>query len=239
MWVMSCPSLFWESDLRGEKVQPSFSPFVSFFGLSPRDAERGLRKIPIPHCFQFCNHKFNHQGIVRRGAGLNSWKQVYPRIEVPKGLAPDPAWHTNSEELGSHQPRLLVGRGRHYSATKHSHWDAIRKRSFGLVLVTDCGGFAVSPRRFHTPIRAAPHSRESPSIGSSLTFERHISQSCGADIHSVHSFLAGTRRLIRSAAAWSIHPSCMGIGASIASPLSTWDRPVYRVPFTQWENARL
>ena len=54
---------------------------------------------------------------------------------------------------------------------------------------------------------------------SSLTFEGHISQSCGADIHSVHSFLAGIRRLILSAAAWGIHPSpCMEIDAFIASP---------------------
>ena len=97
-------------------------------------------------------------------------------------------------------------------------WDSIRKRSFGLFLVTDCGGIAVSPRRFHTPIPSLPHSRESPSIGSSLTFEGHISQSCGADIHSVHSFLTGTRRLILSAAAWGIHTSMHG------------DRRVYSVP---------
>ena len=140
-------------------------------------------------------------------------------IKVPKGLAPDPAWHTASEELGSYQPRLLVDQGRHHSVTKNSQWDFIRKRSFGLFLVTDCGDFAVSSRTFHAPISSAPHSRESPSIGCSLTFEGHILQSCGADIHSVHSFLAGTRRLIRSAAAWGIHPSsCMGIEASIASP---------------------
>ena len=91
------------------------------------------------------------------------------------------------------------------------------ERSFELFLVTDCGGFAESPRRFHTPVHSEPHSRESPSIGSSLTSKGHISQSCGADIHSIHSFLAGTRRLIFSAAAWDINPSpCMGIDASIA-----------------------
>ena len=76
----------------------------------------------------------------------------------------------------------------------------------------------MSPRRLHTPIRSLPHSRESPSLGPSLTFEGHIAQSCGADIHSVHSFLAGTRRPILSAAAWGILPSsCMGIDASVAS----------------------
>ena len=140
-------------------------------------------------------------------------------IKVPKGLALDPAWHTTSAELGSQQPHLLVGRGRHHSATKYSQWDAIRKRSFGLFLVTDCGDFAVSPRKFHRPVHSEPHSRESSSIGSSLTFEGHISQSCCADIHSVHSFLTGTRRLILTAAAWGIHPSpCMGIDTSIASP---------------------
>ena len=142
-------------------------------------------------------------------------------IKVPKGLAPDPAWHTTSEELGLHQPRLYVDLGRQHSVTKYSQWNVMRKRSFGLFLLTDCGGFAVSPRRFHTPICFAPHSRESPFIGSSLTFEGRLSQSCGADILSVHSFLAGTRRLIRSAAAWGIHPSsCMAIDASIASPAS-------------------
>ena len=34
-------------------------------------------------------------------------------IKVPKGLAPDPAWHPTSTELSSHQPRLLMGRERH------------------------------------------------------------------------------------------------------------------------------
>ena len=140
-------------------------------------------------------------------------------IKVPKGLAPDPARHTTSAELCSHQPRLLVGRGRHHLAPKHSQWDAIRKRSIGLFLVTDCGSFASSPRIFHTPVLSKPHSTEGPSIGSSLTFEGHISQSCGADIHSLHSFFAGIRSLIFSAAACGIRPSpCMGIDAPIASP---------------------
>ena len=111
-------------------------------------------------------------------------------IKVPKGLAPGPEWHITSAELGLHQPGLLVGRRRHHSAAKLSQWDAIRKRSFGLLLVTDCGGFAVFPRRFHSPIRSLPYSRESPSIESSLTFKGHISQSYGAVIHSKHSFLA-------------------------------------------------
>ena len=140
-------------------------------------------------------------------------------IKVPKGLAPDPAPLTTSAKLGSHQPRLLVGLGRHHSVTNYSQWDDIRKRSFGLFLVTYCEGFSVSPRRFHTPIRSLPDSKERPSIESSLTLKGHISKSCGAVNHSVHSFIAGTRRLILSAAAWGIHPfSCMGIDASIASP---------------------
>ena len=141
-------------------------------------------------------------------------------IKVPKGLAPDPTRHTTSAELGSQQPRLLVSRGRRHSLTKHSEWDTIRIRSFGLFLVIDCGGLAVSPRRFHAPKRSLPHSRESPSINYSLTFEGHILQSCGADIHSVHSFPTGTRRLILSAAPWGIHPSpSMGVDAFIASPV--------------------
>ena len=151
--------------------------------------------------------------------GLSPLSIISLWIKVPRGLAPDPARHITSAELYSHQPRLLVGRGRHHLATKHFQWDPIRKRWIGLFLVTDCGGFAVSPRSFHTPVCSKPHSRESPSIGSSLTFEGHISQSCGTDIHSVHSFFAGIRRLILSAAAWGIHPSpYMGIDASIEPP---------------------
>ena len=152
---------------------------------------------------------------------ISSWRGEIPvfnthyLINVLKELAPDPHGTPSSAELGSHQPRLVVGRGRHHSVTKHSQWDAIRKRSFGLFMVTNCGGLAMSPRRFHTPIRSLPHSRERPSIGSPLTFEGHISQSCGADIQSVHSFLTGTRRLILSAATWGIY---MGIDAFIASP---------------------
>ena len=133
-------------------------------------------------------------------------------IKVPK--APDPAWHTTSTELGStpHAP------GKTPLGNEAFPLERIRKRSFGLFLVTDCGGLAVSPRRFHIPIRSLPHSRERPSISSSLTFEGHIAQSCGADIHSVHSVLTGNWRLILSAAACGIHPSpCMGIDASIAS----------------------
>ena len=52
-----------------------------------------------------------------------------------------------------------------------------------------------------------------------LSHSKDTSQSCGANMHSVHSFLTGTRRLNLSAAAWGIHPSpCMGIDAFIASP---------------------
>ena len=171
---------------------------------------------------------------MRKGAGRNSWDRpdslqatqaptpvfnTHYLIKVSKRLAPHPAWHTTLAELGSRQPRIFFGRGRHHSVMEHSQWDAKRKPSFGLFLVTAFGVFAVSLKRFHTPLRAFPHSRESPSIESSLTFEENISRSCSADIHSVHSFLAGTHRLILRAAAWVIHSSpCMGIDASIASP---------------------
>ena len=70
----------------------------------------------------------------------------------------------------------------------------------------------MSPERFHTPVHSEPHLRESPSIGSYLSFEGHISRSRGTDIHSVQSFLAGTHRLILSAAFGGIHPSpCIGM----------------------------
>ena len=41
-------------------------------------------------------------------------------FKVPKGLAPDPAWHTTSAELCLHQPRLLMDRKRHHPAAGHS-----------------------------------------------------------------------------------------------------------------------
>ena len=149
-------------------------------------------------------------------------------IKVPKGLAPDPAWHTTSEELGSDQPRLLLGRGRHHSTTKYSQWDTIRKRSFGLFLVTDCRGFAVSPRRFHTPIRSAPHSRESPFIRSSLPLEGHISQSCGADINSVHSFTSFS--LLGDRHVYSVPHFQPGIDPFIGHPSRNGKMAVYRAP---------
>ena len=62
-------------------------------------------------------------------------------IKVPKEPALDPAWQNTSAKLGSQQPCLVVGRGKHHSATKQSQWVDIRKRSFGLFFVTDCGVF--------------------------------------------------------------------------------------------------
>ena len=61
-------------------------------------------------------------------------------IKVPKELAADPARHTTSVELSSHQPHLLMGRERHHSAAGHSQWGPIRERS----LFSNCGGLAVS-----------------------------------------------------------------------------------------------
>ena len=83
-------------------------------------------------------------------------------------------------------------------------------------------------RRLYSVLQEIPYTlfalsliqeRDYRSTGPPLTFEGHISQSYGADIHSVHSFLTGTRRLIFSASTWGIHPSsCIGIDAFIASP---------------------
>ena len=41
-------------------------------------------------------------------------------IKIPKGLTPDPAWHTTSAKLGSHQPHPLMNRKRHHKATGHT-----------------------------------------------------------------------------------------------------------------------
>ena len=114
-------------------------------------------------------------------------------------------------------------------------------------MVTDFKGFAVSPRRFHTPIRTLPHSRDSSSIESSLRFEGHISQSCGADIHSVHSFLAGTRRHSQTHSqrcclghtsffmhgdrrVYSVLRIRPGIDPFIGHPSRSGKMPVYRAP---------
>ena len=129
--------------------------------------------------------------VIWTAAVCTPLKRLYSMHKVTKGLTLDPAWHTTSAELGSHQPHLLVGRGRHHSATKHSPWDAIWKRSVGMFLITDCGGFAVSSRRFHTPIRSELHSRESPSIGSSLTFkDKYHSHAALSFIQFTHSLQA-------------------------------------------------
>ena len=108
-------------------------------------------------------------GLARSNTGSDSCAQYALPDQGPEAAGFCSACHTTLTELGSQQ-----------SATKYSQWDAIRKRSFGLFLGTDCGGLPVSPRRFHTPTHPLPHSRESPSISSSLTFDGHISQSCGA-----------------------------------------------------------
>ena len=139
-------------------------------------------------------------------------------IKVPKEEAPDPAWHTI---LGRARPTSTwrpCGPGKTPLGDEvlpvGCHTETIVWTVFGHRLQRLCRGFA-----FHTPIPSLTYSRESPSIESSLTFKGHISQSCGADIQSVHSFLTGTRRLILSVAAWGIHPSSyIGIDASIASP---------------------
>ena len=50
----------------GREGATLFSPFVSFFGVSPRDAERGLRKIP---------------SFSRRG-GISAFSEFPPRFLV-------------------------------------------------------------------------------------------------------------------------------------------------------------
>ena len=105
-------------------------------------------------------------------------------------------------ELGSHQPRLQVGRGRHHS---------VRSTPSGMPYGNDrldCFWSQTAEALQCPPGDSIHqftqlHSRERPSIGSPLTFEGHILQSCGADIHLIHSFLTGTRRLILSAATWA------------------------------------
>ena len=46
MWAMCYPSLLFCIRSSGGEGATFFSPFVSFLGVSPTDAERGLRKIP-------------------------------------------------------------------------------------------------------------------------------------------------------------------------------------------------
>ena len=170
-----------------------------------------------------------HQRIVRGGAGRNGWERVTlgPK-SYPSSLRPN----LSLAGFGIHgQTGLARSNTGSDTCVQTMVWTV-----FGHRLRAACS----IPWRFHTPIRSLPHSRESPSISSSLTFKGHISQSCGADIHLVHSFLTGTRRLILSATAWGIHPSqCMGIDASKRPRLSTWaighpscngKMPVHRAP---------
>ena len=82
-------------------------------------------------------------------------------INVPKGLALDPTWRSTLAEPGSHQPRLLIGRERHYQPAEHSQWGAIRERSVGLLLGAGCRGLQCPLRRFHLPVHSQLHSRHS------------------------------------------------------------------------------
>ena len=59
-------------------------------------------------------------GVALSNTGSDTCVQYALPDQGHEGVAPDPTWHTTSAELESHQPRLLVGRGRHHSATKHS-----------------------------------------------------------------------------------------------------------------------
>ena len=185
-------------------------------------------------------------GIVGNGCTLGPksyHSSLRPNLRLA-GPYPDPAWHTTSAELGSQQSRLLVGWRRHHSATKHSQWDAIRKRSFGLFLVTDCGGFAVFPKRFHWLIRSLPQLRESPSISSFLTFEGHISQtsrwhSFSTLIPRRHSQTYSQRRCLGHTSfsmhgdrrVYSVPRFQPGIDPLIGHPSRNGKMPVYRAPY--------
>ena len=154
---------------------------------------------------------------MRRGAGRNSWEWVYPQTEV-------------LPQIPGGQPPLSRSRNTRTNVDSHEATQAPTPVFSTLYLIKVPKGLAPDPAWYTTLaelgshqarllVGSFPHFRGGLSIESSFTFEGHILQSCGADIHSVHSFLAGTRRLIFSAAAWDIHPStCMGIDASIASP---------------------
>ena len=165
-------------------------------------------------------------------------------IKVPKGLASDPAWHPTSAELGSHQPRHLVGRGRHHSATKHSQWDAIRKRSFGLFLVTDCGGFCSVPQEIpYTNSLLVSFKRETVYRFSSHIRRTHITvrRRC----HSISSLIPHRHSQTRSQRRCLGHTSFFmhgdgrvhsvprfqhGIDPFIGHPSRNGKMPVYRAP---------
>ena len=200
--------------------------FFHFFALLPQELKDVLpslsswssTQVHFPHSFQFWIHKSFYQRIVRRGAGRNSWEREYPRT---------------SAELGSHQPRLLVGRGRHHLPTKHSQWDAIRERSFGLLLITDCGGFAVSLRRFHIPVhRFFSQIRRTHNTAmrrwhsfSSLISRRH------SHTHSQRRCLGHTSfSMHRDRRVYSVPRFQPGIDHFIGHLSRTGKVPVYRAP---------
>ena len=78
--------------------------------------------------------------MVRESASGYSCR-LYPVLlaQGPSTFSPLPVLSFSFFLFGDHL--LFVCRGRHHSATKHSQWDAIRKRSFVPFLITDCGGF--------------------------------------------------------------------------------------------------
>ena len=142
-----------------------------------------------------------HTGLTRSNTGSDTCVQY----ALPdQGLEGASSWSRMAHHLGRSRLTSALPPG---GPGKKPLRDEEPSVGYHSGMVTDCGGFAVSPRRFHSPIRSLPHSRESPSKDSSFRFEGNISQSCGVDIHSVHSFLLG------------IHPSSyIGIDASIAFP---------------------
>ena len=165
-------------------------------------------------------------------------------IKVPKGLASDPAWHITSAELGSHQLRHFVGRGRHHSATKHSQWDAIRKRSFGLFLVTDCGGFCSVPQEIpYTKSLLVSFKRETVYRFSSHIRMTHITvrrrcHSISSLISNRHSQTHSQRRCLGHTSffmhgdgrVYSVPRFQLGIDPFIGHPSRNGKMPVYGAP---------
>ena len=218
--AMYCPSLSWKSDPQGGGgSNPLLTLCQLFWGISQR---RRARSPKYTHLFRgrarSKQHRLRYLCLIRttRSRSRRGW------ILIPHDTPP------RQSQAHTSLSSSWAGEG------------TTRRRSVGLFLVTNCGGFAVSLRRFHTPIRSEPHSRESPFIGSSLTFKDiYHSHAALSFIQSTHSSQALTDPFSAPLPGAYILLHAWGQTRLQRPSLSTCDRSVYRAPFTHWEDARL
>ena len=111
---MCCPFLSLLLVPRGEKVLCSSPPWIAFWvSVSQR------RRLGSPgySCFP--------RGGVEFQPLLHFYLAFHKTLMNVEEAVSDPAWHTTSAEVGSHHPRLLMGRKRQHSASGHKYWQIL------------------------------------------------------------------------------------------------------------------